>query len=53
MAKMTEAKLIKCDSKRNNGEEVLQAIRDIKAGRTGCVFHHQIRGQVKFLTSNK
>lgn len=33
MAKMTEAKLIECDSKRNIGEEVLEAIREIKAGR--------------------
>jgi len=32
MAKMTEAELIKRDSKRNIGEEVLQAIREIKAG---------------------
>jgi len=33
---MTEAELIMRDSKRNIGEEVLQAIRDIKAGRTGA-----------------
>ena len=32
MAKMTEAQLIDRDSKRNIGEEVLQAIREIKAG---------------------
>ena len=32
MAKMTEAQLIERDSKRNIGEEVLQAIREIKAG---------------------
>lgn len=38
MARMTEAELIKRDRKRNIGEEVLQAIRDIKAGRTGRVF---------------
>ena len=31
MAKMTEAELIKRDSKRNIGEEVLHAIREIKA----------------------
>ncbi len=33
MAKMTEAKLIERDSKHNIGEEVLEAIREIKAGR--------------------
>ncbi len=33
MAKMTEAQLIERDSKRNIGEEVLAAIREIKAGR--------------------
>ncbi|MEO6923029.1 MAG: helix-turn-helix domain-containing protein [Bryocella sp.] len=33
MAKMTEAQLIERDSKRNIGEEVLEAIREIKAGR--------------------
>lgn len=38
MAKMTEAELIKRDRGRNIGEEVLQAIRDIKAGRTGRIF---------------
>ena len=32
MARMTTAQLIKRDSKRNIGEEVLQAIREIKAG---------------------
>ncbi len=42
MAKMTEAQLIERDSKRNIGEEVLQAIRDLKAGRTGRVFHVEV-----------
>ena len=42
MAKMTEAELIKRDSKRNIGEEVLQAIRDIKAGRTGRIFRVEV-----------
>ena len=42
MAKMTEAELVKRDSKRNIGEEVLQAIRDIKAGRTGRVFRVEV-----------
>jgi putative transcriptional regulator len=32
MAKLTEAQVIERDSKRNIGEEVLQAIREIKAG---------------------
>jgi putative transcriptional regulator len=39
---MTEAELIKRDSKRNIGEEVLQAIRDIKAGRTGRIFRVEV-----------
>lgn len=39
MKKMTQTQLIERDSKRNIGEEVLQAIRDIKAGKTGRVFH--------------
>lgn len=42
MAKMTEAQLIERDRKRNIGEEVLQAIREIKAGKTGRVFHVEI-----------
>lgn len=33
MAKMSEAELIERDSKRDIGAEVLQAIREIKAGR--------------------
>lgn len=42
MVKMTEAQLINCDNKRDIGEEVLQAIRDLKAGRTGRVFHVEV-----------
>ena len=42
MARMTEAELIKRDRRRNIGEEVLQAIRDIKAGRTGRVFRIEV-----------
>ncbi len=42
MAKMTEAQLIERDRKRNIGEEVLQAIREIKAGKTGRVFRVEI-----------
>lgn len=42
MAKMTEAELVKRDRQRNIGEEVLQAIRDIKAGRTGRVFRVEV-----------
>lgn len=42
MAKMTEAELIKRDRGRNIGEEVLQAIRDIKAGRTGRIFRVEV-----------
>ena len=42
MAKMTEAELIKRDRGRNIGEEVLQAICDIKAGRTGRIFRVEV-----------
>ncbi len=42
MKRMTEAQLIERDSKRNIGEEVLQAIREIKAGKTGRVFNVQV-----------
>ena len=42
MAKMTEAELIKRDRGRNIGEEVLQAIRDIKAGRIGRIFRVEV-----------
>ena len=42
MTKMTEAQLAERDSKRNLGEELLQAVRDIKAGRTGRVFHVEV-----------
>jgi putative transcriptional regulator len=42
MTKLTEAQLAKRDSKRNLGEELLQAVRDIKAGRTGRVFHVEV-----------
>ncbi|MFZ0871544.1 MAG: helix-turn-helix domain-containing protein [Rhodanobacter sp.] len=42
MAKMTEAELIKRDRARHIGEEVLQAIRDIKAGKSGRTFHVEV-----------
>lgn len=42
MTKMTEAELVKRDRERNIGEEVLQAIRDIKAGKTGRVFRVEV-----------
>ena len=42
MTKMTEAQLAERDSKRNLGEGMLQAVRDIKAGRTGRVFHVEV-----------
>lgn len=42
MPKMTEAQLAERDSKRNLGEELLQAVRDSKAGRTGRVFHIEV-----------
>jgi putative transcriptional regulator len=42
MAKMTEAQLAERDRKRNLGEELLQAVRDIKAGRTGRIFRVEV-----------
>lgn len=42
MAKMTEAELIKRDRKRDIGNEVLQAIRDIKSGKTGRVLRIEV-----------
>jgi|SRR5581483_6387182 putative transcriptional regulator len=42
MKKLTEKQLAERDSKRNLGEELLQAVRDIKAGRTGRVFRVEI-----------
>jgi putative transcriptional regulator len=42
MTKMTEAQLIERDRKRNIGEELLQAVREIKAGKTGRVFKVEV-----------
>lgn len=38
MAKMTEKQIAKREMTRNIGEEILQGIRDIKAGHTGRRF---------------
>lgn len=38
MKKMTKGELIKRDQDRNIGEEVLQAIRDISAGKIGRIW---------------
>ena len=38
MAKMTEKQIAKWEKTRNIGEEILQGIRDLKAGRTGRRF---------------
>lgn len=38
MRKLTERQLVARDRKRNIGEEVLQAVREIKAGKTGRIF---------------
>ena len=40
--KLTESQLVARDRKRNLGEEVLQAVREIKAGKTGRVFNVEI-----------
>jgi putative transcriptional regulator len=37
MAKLSEKALLKRDAKRNIGEELLQAVREMKAGKTGHV----------------
>jgi putative transcriptional regulator len=42
MTRLTEAQLIARDRKRNIGEELLQAVREIKAGKTGRVFRVEI-----------
>ena len=38
MAKMTEKQLAKWEKKRNIGQEIVQGIRDLKAGRAGRRF---------------
>lgn len=38
MARMTEKQIAKWEKSRNIGREILQGIRDIKAGRTGRRF---------------
>jgi putative transcriptional regulator len=38
MAKMTEKQITKWEKTRNVGEEILQGIRDLKAGRAGRRF---------------
>jgi putative transcriptional regulator len=38
MAKMTEKQIAKWEKTRNIGEEILQGIRDLKAGRAGRRF---------------
>lgn len=38
MAKMTEKQIAKWEKSRNIGQEILQGIHDIKAGRTGRRF---------------
>ena len=38
MAKMNEKQIAKWEKTRNLGEEILQGIRDLKAGRTGRRF---------------
>src|SRR3546814_2863352 len=40
--KLTEAQLIKRDAGRNIGEELLQAVREIKAGKTGRVSNVEV-----------
>lgn len=40
--KLTETQLIARDRKRNIGEELLQAVREIKAGKTGRIFRVEV-----------
>lgn len=35
---LDEKELLKRDAQRNIGEELLKAVRDIKAGKVGCVY---------------
>jgi putative transcriptional regulator len=42
MKKLTETQLAARDRKRNIGEELLQAVREIKAGKTGRVLRVEI-----------
>jgi putative transcriptional regulator len=42
MKKLTEAQIVARDRKRNLGEELLQAVREIKAGKTGRVFDVEV-----------
>jgi cytochrome c-type biogenesis protein CcmH/NrfG len=42
MKKLTEAQIVARDRKRNLGEELLQAVREIKAGKTGRVFNVEV-----------
>lgn len=42
MAKLTDVQLAKRDSRRDLGAELLQGVRDIKAGRTGRVFRIEV-----------
>ena len=44
---MTTAQLIRRDSKRHIGEEMLQGIRDIKAGETGRTFRVEVTKDTK------
>lgn len=41
MTKLTQKQLLKRDAKRNIGEELLQAVRDMKAGRRGA--RHKVK----------
>ena len=40
--KKLSKEILERDAKRNIGEEVLQAVRDIKAGRIGRIFHVEV-----------
>lgn len=42
MKKLTEAQIVVRDRKRSLGEELLQAVREIKAGKTGRVFNVEV-----------
>lgn len=51
---MTKDDFAKRDQSRNIGEEVLQAIRDIKAGKTGRIWRVELAGQsIGFFASQR
>jgi RNA-binding protein YhbY len=53
MAKMSEKQLRKRDAKRNLGEELLQAARQMKAGRAARVHQIEVPARINQMTAIK